>query len=255
MKTRLAVAVALLGVLGVSNARGADIALTPGDITMTLSSGQSKPTEVKATLNNPPTTSFSITFQLRPFTGGTLPAAWLKTQPAVVSNGNTSVSVPLEVSVPATAKPGSYSTTLRPVASNFPLAPSVKPLFVSLVVAEGCASAPTVSIASSAPADFGPPNNKVQNLVLTGSIAVPAGCALGRAWYVLEDEYGLVGGSGDVVVVAGSFTLSVPLTISRRGDDKDGRTYRVTVSAEDEAGAAAGATQVVTIGHDQRGGK
>ena len=55
--------------------------------------------------------------------------------------------------------------------------------------------------------------------------------------------------------VNGAFTLSVPLTISRRGDDKDGRSYSITVRAEDEAGAAAGTPQVVTIGHDQRGGK
>ena len=164
--------------------------LSPGNIALTLSSGQSKPVEVKATLNNPPPTNFSITFQLRP-SGGTLPAAWLKTLPAVVSNGNTTVPVSLEVVVPVTATPGSYSTTLRPASTNYPLAPTVKPLYVTLVVAAGCASVPTVSIASSAPADFGPPNNKVQNLVLTGSISVPAGCTLVRSWYDLEDEYGL----------------------------------------------------------------
>lgn len=251
-KVRLAVAVALLGFVGASNAQGADIVLSPGNITLTLGSGRSAPTEVSATLNNPPSTAFNISFQLRA-SGGNLPAAWLKSQPGVLSNGKISVPVPLEVIVPATAEPGSYTTTLRPVA-NYPLAPTLKPLYVTLVVAGACASAPTVSIGSSAPADFGPPNNRVENLVITGTIVVPPGCTLGRAWYDLEDEYALGSGSGDVVVAAdGSFTLAVPLTISRRGDDKDGRTYRITVRAEDEAGPAAAAPHVVTIGHDRRG--
>lgn len=253
-KVRFAVVVALFGIVGASNAQGADIVLSPGNITLTLGSGQSMPTEVNATLNNPPSTAFNISFMLRA-SGGNLPASWLKSQTGVLSNGRISVPVPVEVIVPATAEPGSYATTLRPVA-NYPLAPTLKPLYVSVVVADACASAPTVSIISSAPADFGPPNNRLENLVITGTIVVPAGCTLGRAWYDLQDEYDVGSGSGNVVVAAdGSFTLAVPLTISRRGDDKDGRTYRITVRAEDEAGPAAAAPLVVTILHDQRGGK
>jgi hypothetical protein len=255
----VAVAVTLLGFVLTAPAQAADIVLSPADIMLTVGSGESGSTLIGATLNNAPPSPFSITFQLRP-SGGSLPPAWLTSQPAVVNNSKTSVPLPLAVTVPAAANAGTYTSILLPavLAANYPLAPTLRPLIVTVVVsrAPACASAPEVSITSVAPADFGAPNNRVEDLVVKGTVTIPAGCTLERAWYELEDEYGLNGNSGEVSVAGdGSFTLSTPVTVSRRGDDRDGRTYRITVRALDEAGPAEGASRVVTIGHDRRGGK
>jgi len=45
--------------------------------------------------------------------------------------------------------------------------------------------------------------------------------------------------------------VAVELQSSRRGQDKDGRTYQIVVSGRDLAGNAGEATVIVTVAHDQ----
>ena len=51
---------------------------------------------------------------------------------------------------------------------------------------------------------------------------------------------------------AGRYSLTVPLTASRRGDDNDGRTYRILINAADLAGNQASAVIDVLVPHDRR---
>ena len=88
---------------------------------------------------------------------------------------------------------------------------------------------------------------------VAGKIEAPAGCTVGQAWYTVSDEYGLFDGRGDLTMATdGSFSFTVPVQVSRRGDDKDGRTYLVTVYAIDEVGTASSSPALIVVSHDQR---
>ena len=68
----------------------------------------------------------------------------------------------------------------------------------------------------------------------------------------VTDEYGIVQPSGAVAVNDdGSYRVRVLLTASRDGSDLDGRTYTVTVSANDKAGNVGSGTTDVRVLHDR----
>jgi hypothetical protein len=57
------------------------------------------------------------------------------------------------------------------------------------------------------------------------------------ATYEVTDEYGSVQPKGSVPVKAdGSYAFTIKLQASRNGNDKNGRLYTMTVSAEDLVG-------------------
>ncbi|HWR97563.1 MAG TPA: hypothetical protein VN317_04005 [Candidatus Methanoperedens sp.] len=257
MKTSVLVATAALAVLAATPALTADFRITPASITMTVTTGESSSTTVVGSVNNPPPIPYTVAVQLRPI-GGSLPASWLTTQPASLTNRAASLLLTLTVNVPPTAAPGTYSALIHPVvlASSIPLAPPPRPLQLILAVASRCAAAPTVSIASVQPAEFKAPNNKLEDVTIAGSALVPPGCTLQRLWYTLSDEYGVFGETKEIAVGPdGSFSFATPVQVSRRGDDKDGRTYQITVYAGDEAGTGASAPAELVVRHDQRGEK
>ena len=249
------IATALLLVAS-SPAWSANLVLTPRSVAMTLPAGESGATTVGASLNSPPTFPFSIDVDLLPM-AGSLPSSWLTSWPARITHAATSQLLPLTIVVPASARSGVYTRLMQPVARNaaFPLAPPSGPLLVTLTVLSTCSAAPTITLAPGAASELGPPNGRIEDLVVTGSVSVPDGCTL-RASYELEDEYGQFSRTAEISAATdGSFIVNAPIQVSRRGDDKDGRTYRVTVRAENEAGSATAATWLVTVKHDQRDGR
>ena len=72
------------------------------------------------------------------------------------------------------------------------------------------------------------------------------------ATFAVLDEYGLIQPTGPVSVQPnGSYTFTVQLQASRRGQDQDGRHYSVALSAKDLAGNVGSASTSVTVPHDQ----
>lgn len=257
MKVKLVLLLAVLGLAVATPSTGADLLFSPENVTLTLPSGQSGSTQVNATVNNPPPPRTAITFQLR-VVGGSLPSSWLKAQPLTITNTSTSLLLPFSVAVPANTASRTYMAYVQPVTSGggYPIAPSAKPLSLRVVVSSGCNAAPTVAITSVEPAEFKAPNGRLEDVAVAGTVSVPAGCTLSQAWFDLVDEYGVYNRSEDFTVAAdGTFSVSAQVEVSRNGDDKDGRTYRITVRARDEAGTGESAPGTVAVRHDQRGGK
>jgi hypothetical protein len=257
MRTRSAGIAIMVLLVAAPAARAANIVLSQTSITMSVRAGQSGATTVGASLASPPSFPFMFNVELLP-TGGSLPAAWLTTRPAQITHTATSKPLPLVITVPPSARAGAYTGVLQPVARNvtFPLAPPNGPLLVNLTVTSTCSSAPTITLAPGTDGELWPPDGRIENLVVAGSVAVPSGCTLRRAWFELEDEYGEHDTAAEISPAAdGSFSAAAPIQVSRRGNDRDGRAYRLTVKAEDEAGSAQPATLIATVKHDQRGGK
>jgi hypothetical protein len=113
-------------------------------------------------------------------------------------------------------------------------------------------TAPIVTVAAS-PTILWPPNSRAIPVSLSGSVGA-SGCSLNliSARYVVQDEYGQVQPQGAVAIDNdGMFSFNVQLPASRRGDDRDGRKYTITISAQATGGAIGSATAIVTVPHNQ----
>jgi hypothetical protein len=115
---------------------------------------------------------------------------------------------------------------------------------------------PPVIEVSASPTRLWPANGRTIPVVVTGTVEdVGSGVDRDSVTYTVLDEYAVVQPSGSVSVdAAGQFTVFVPLTASRRGDDHDGRTYTIVIRALDIAGNEATARILVVVPHDARGG-
>lgn len=119
------------------------------------------------------------------------------------------------------------------------------------------AGAPPSLTCSATPNSLWPPNGQSVRVTVSGTVT-PAALAVtpGGVMYWVVDEYqqvqpgGAASGNAD-----GSYTLAVPLVAERKGQDKDGRTYTVVVTAKDAAGRSSACSTVVTVPHDQSGKK
>lgn len=126
----------------------------------------------------------------------------------------------------------------------------------ALPAAPACPSAPVVDAQANSPASILVRSGATVMVSVAGSIANAQGCTLRSSEYRLHDEYGEINTvSGFAVDGDGRFAFSVPVEASRKGNDKDGRTYTVTVSASNEAGIASSAPIVSTVAHDNRDSK
>jgi hypothetical protein len=112
---------------------------------------------------------------------------------------------------------------------------------------------PAIQLTVSA-ATLWPPNGQMVALHITGTINDELGEVNGDATaYRVVDEYGLVQPTGSVLVAPnGSYAFTIHLQASRRGEDQDGREYRIVVSAADKTGNAATASAIVRVPHDRR---
>ena len=115
---------------------------------------------------------------------------------------------------------------------------------------------PAITLAAS-PNTLWPPNHKMVVVSLSGSVTDNQSGASGvdpsTAAFAVVDEYGQVQPSGSLTLdSAGNYSVAFSLEASRLGDDKDGRQYKVFVSAKDFAGNLGSAFTLVTVPHDQK---
>ena len=113
-------------------------------------------------------------------------------------------------------------------------------------------AAPVVTVAA-APRILWPPNGRAIPVSLSGSIAA-SDCSLNltSARYVVRDDYGQFQPQGSIAIRSdGTFVFDVQLPASRRGDDRDGRHYTITISAQTSGGATGSATTIVTVPHNR----
>jgi hypothetical protein len=113
---------------------------------------------------------------------------------------------------------------------------------------------PPVVTVSASPSVLWPPNGRLVPVTISGTITDAAsGVDASSATFRVLDEYGQAQPGGAVVLGAGgSYSFTVMLEASRRGDDRNGRLYTVTVTARDIAGNAGTANGFVTVPHDAR---
>ena len=103
---------------------------------------------------------------------------------------------------------------------------------------------PPVVTISVTPCSLWPPNNKMKNVLVSGS-ATDAGSGIASITFIVEDEYNLV-----EPTITG-FGQTIQLQAMRYGYDFDGRTYTITATATDNLGHVTTASTVVLVPHDQ----
>jgi hypothetical protein len=110
-----------------------------------------------------------------------------------------------------------------------------------------------VITASASPSLLWPPNGKMVNVTVSASITdATSGVNPASAHFAVVDKYGSVQPSGNVTLAAnGTYSFTIPLQASRLGTDKNGRTYAITVTAQDNAGNQSSASTTVVVPHDQ----
>ena len=111
---------------------------------------------------------------------------------------------------------------------------------------------PVVTVAAN-PSSLWPPNGKMVPVTISGAITDNlSGVDPSTAAFNVVDEYGQIQPHGPVSLGAGgNYSFTISLQASRNGNDKNGRQYTITVSADDLAGNLGSASTVVTVPHDQ----
>jgi len=114
-------------------------------------------------------------------------------------------------------------------------------------------STPPVITASAHPSMLWPPNGKMVNVSVSGMITdATSGVNPNSANFAVVDKYGSVQPSGNVTLAAnGIYSFTISLQASRLGTDQNGRTYTITVTAQDNAGNQSSASTTVVVPHDQ----
>ncbi|HZI19508.1 MAG TPA: family 10 glycosylhydrolase [Pyrinomonadaceae bacterium] len=113
-------------------------------------------------------------------------------------------------------------------------------------------TAPSLGL-SADPTSVWPPNGRIVNVTLSGQ-GSDAVSGLASVTYAVTDEYGapLAVPARALAGASASWADALAVEASRRGDDRDGRLYRITATLTDEAGHTATAVVDVVISHDQR---
>lgn len=101
----------------------------------------------------------------------------------------------------------------------------------------------TVITITATPTILWPPNHKMRNVLINGSIiGAPENASV---IFTVEDEYHFV------EPTISSFGQIIQLHAWRFGNDLDGRTYTITVTVTDGLGHTATASTIVLVPHDQ----
>jgi len=96
-----------------------------------------------------------------------------------------------------------------------------------------------------------PPNHKTVTVTVS-TITITDESEIVDVYVRVEDEYGELTGDCETTLNGGIYTALVDLIAWRDGGDKDGRTYTLTVWAEDEHGnLGSSESMTVLVPHDQ----
>jgi hypothetical protein len=111
---------------------------------------------------------------------------------------------------------------------------------------------PSVSCAAT-PSTLWPPNGKSVLVTVSGMISPGTSpVASGNTAYAVTDEYGQVQPTGSITVdVGGNYAFEIPLIAARDGNDLNGRTFTILVTATDNIGNVGSCSTTVTVPHDQ----
>jgi uncharacterized lipoprotein YddW (UPF0748 family) len=156
--------------------------------------------------------------------------------------------------------PGTYRVTVTPVGEA-----SYASCATTAVVTAGVVSTLHVIVDRALPAStlaadppqLWPPNGQPVTVTISGD-ATDIGTGVSAITFRVVDEYGEV--EPLIPTVAGSgapfvrWSRQVQLQASRRGQDRDGRTYTIEVTVTDGACNTNSATTTVVVPHDQRAG-
>lgn len=230
------------------------LAYQPETVELTIPAGTGQQVPIKVGVSAPKGSSYMLWF-LDSVSNGNLPAAWLSVSPTrTFLFGASPGSATVTVAVPDGTPSGTYSgVALARAMSSHEIPPAGTGIRFTVTVPSSCSGVPRIAIDSLAPAVVWPPDRSMTQVVVTGTVTAPEGCGIAEAGYAVEDEYQLLSSMGTVRVASdGSFTLVVPVEAMRYGQDKDGRHYRVTLFARDEAGVASSEPQEIVVPHDRR---
>jgi hypothetical protein len=113
-------------------------------------------------------------------------------------------------------------------------------------------TSPVVTIAPN-PSTLWPPDGKMVPVTVSGTMTDNlSGINPSSASFRVVDGYGAVQPSGSVAVSAsGSYSFPISLEARRAGTDKNGRTYTITVTTQDNAGNQSSASTTVVVPHDR----
>jgi hypothetical protein len=117
---------------------------------------------------------------------------------------------------------------------------------------------PTVGSVTATPSVLWPANNKLVNVTVVASIT-DDDSGVASATLFTDDEYNEFDGSVGMTRLdpaADLWTVTVALRAARNGNDRNGRSYLLTVQATDEAGNTSTSSVIqVLVPHDQRNPK
>lgn len=225
----------------------------PESISLTIPAGAEQQSTVKIGVENGKASTYYL-FLFDNLSNGTLPASWLSLSPAsTFLFGGSSASALLKIRVPEGTSAGVYSAYLRSRAmASHDTALAGNGIRIDVTVPSQCSGIPVVSVDSVLPTVVWPPDHSMTQVVVSGTVQMPDGCALAEAGYAIDDEYGLLSGIGTIQVTSsGGFSAALPVEAMRHGQDKDGRHYSITVYAKNEAGVGSSITETVVVPHDR----
>jgi hypothetical protein len=137
-------------------------------------------------------------------------------------------------------------------SSAYPVDPRSGTGGITITNINGVPQAPPTVTCTATPNTLWPPNGKWGLVTVSGNVT-PGTSPLVSANYAVIDEYDQIQPSGSIALSAGgSYSFGVSLIAARNGDDQDGRTYTIVVTATDNIGNVGSCSVVVTVPHDQR---
>lgn len=170
-----------------------------------------------------------------------------------LAEGDT-VTITIQATLRATAADGTLANTPS-VTSNTPDPDTTNNSgsAASAIITTIADKTPPAIVISASPLSLWPPNGEMVPVTISGTITdTDSGVNLSSASFAVSDEYGTVQPSGPFTINPdGTYLFTVNLEASRRGSDKNGRQYTISVFAKDNAGNLGSSSIIVTVPHDQ----
>lgn len=255
MKRCLAVFVAMCLVWTTGTVSASLLVYQPESLSLTIPAGAEQQTFIKVGVEDGSSATYYLFFMDR-LVNANLPAEWLSVSPAsAFLFGSSSATSLLTIRVPDGTSTGVYSAyMLARARAPHDVAQSGNGLRIDVTVPSQCSGIPVVTVDSLQPLIIWPPDHSMTQVVVTGTVQMPAGCTIAEAGYSIEDEYRVLSGIGRIGIdTDGNFTVALPVEAMRHGQDKDGRHYAITVYARNEAGSGSSVTRTVVVPHDHSG--